>query len=360
MKTRIALVPAAALAAFAPLFATTTAAASGADEPDAVTLVTYDSFQTSDTTLIESLDRFTAETGIEVEILVAGDTGTMVSKAILTAGNPEGDVLFGVDNTYVSRAVEGGVFEPYEAAGLDAIPAELLDAAPTGPDGPFVTPVDYGDVCVNYDIDWFAEHDLEPPTNLQSLTDPAYEDLLVVENPASSSPGLAFLMATVAEFGTDWPAFWTDLEANGMEVVDDWTGAYYERFSGASDGPKPLVVSYGSSPPFEVIYADPTVDEPSTGVLADTCFRQIEFAAVLAGTDAPDEARQLVDWMVGGDFQREIALNLFVYPANDSVELPPEIEEFSVVPAEPYTLDPDEITANREEWIEVWTDTVQR
>ncbi len=360
MKPRSVLVPIAALAGVVPFAATAAATAVTADEQATVTLVTYDSFPTADTTLNQSLDRFTAETGIEVEILVAGDTGTMVSKAILTAGNPEGDVLFGVDNTYVSRAVEGGVFEPYEASGLEAVPAEFLEAAPSDADGPLVTPVDYGDVCVNYDIDWFDEHDLEPPTDLRSLTDPAYEDLLVVENPATSSPGLAFLMATVAEFGGDWPEFWADLDANGVEVVDDWTGAYYERFSGASDGPKPLVVSYGSSPPFEVIYAEEPVEQPSTGVLADTCFRQIEFAGVLAGTDAPAEARQLVDWMIGADFQAEIALNLFVYPVNDAVTLPAEIEEFSVVPDEPYTLEPDEITANREEWIEVWTDTVQR
>lgn len=335
-------------------------AAGGTSEPDAITLVTYDSFPTSDTTLNESLERFTAETGIDVEILVAGDTGTMVSKAILTAGNPEGDVLFGVDNTYVSRAVQGEVFEPYSATGLDAVPAELVAAAPAGPDGPFVTPIDYGDVCVNYDIGWFAEHELDPPADLHSLTDAAYEDLLVVQNPASSSPGLAFLLATVAEFGDGWPEYWSDLAANGVEVVDDWTGAYYERFSGAGDGPKPLVVSYGSSPPAEVIFADPPIDAPTTGVVADTCFRQVEFAAVLAGTDSPDEARQLVDWMIGADFQNELASNLFVYPANETVELPTVIEEFSVVPDSPYTLSPEEITADREEWIEVWTDTVQR
>lgn len=348
----LALVPAAGAA--------TAVAAPAADEPRAVTLVTYDSFPSSDTSLNESLERFTAETGIDVDILVAGDTGTMISKAILTAGNPEGDVLFGVDNTHVSRAVDGSVFEPYEAAGLDELPADLRDVAPRDADGPLVTPVDFGDVCVNYDAAWFDDHGLEPPTDLRSLTDPAYEDLLVVQNPASSSPGLAFLLATVAEFGDDWPAFWADLVANGVEVVDDWTGAYYERFSGASDGPKPLVVSYGSSPPFEVIYAEPPVDEPTTSALADTCFRQIEFAGVLAGTDAPDEARRLVDWLIGADFQHEVALNLFVYPVLPSVELPAEIEAFSIVPDEPYTMEPDEIAANREAWITEWTDVVQR
>lgn len=321
-----------------------------------ITLLTHDSFPTEGTTLNEALDAFTAQTGIAVEVVQAGDAGTMVSKAVLTAGNPEGDVLYGIDNTYLSRAVNGGVFEPYEAAGLDDVDEALTGLVPDHE----ATPIDFGDVCVNYDIDWFADEVLDPPTDLASLAEPEYADLLVVENPASSSPGLAFLMATVAEFGADgWVDYWNDLVANGVEIVDDWSGAYYERFSGTSDGPKPLVVSYGSSPPFEVLFADPPIDEPTTGVLGDTCFRQVEFAGVLAGTDAPDEARQLVDFLLTSAFQSTIALNLFVFPVID-VELPSEIVDFSVVPDTPFTLEPELIDSHREEWIETWTNEVLR
>jgi thiamine transport system substrate-binding protein len=327
------------------------------DDPDDVTLITHDSFPTEGTALNDALDQFSGATGIEVEILRAGDAGTMVTKAVLTAGNPEGDVLYGVDNTNLSRAVDGEVFEPYVAAGIEAIPADLVALAPGGE----VTPIDFGDVCVNYDIEWFDDHGLTPPTDLRSLADPAYADLLVVQNPASSSPGLAFLLATIAAFGEDgWVAFWEDLVANGVEVVDDWNGAYYERFSGTGGGDRPLVVSYGSSPPFEVIYADPPVDEPTTGALAATCFRQVEFAGVLAGTDSPDEARRLVDFLISDEFQATIALDLFVFPANDRVALPPEIAEFSVIPDDPLSLDPAAIADHREDWIETWTDTVLR
>jgi thiamine transport system substrate-binding protein len=327
------------------------------EEPDDVTLVVYDSFPTEDTSLNDALDSFSDETGIGVELLVAGDAGTMVAKAVLTAGNPEGDVMWGVDNTYLSRVVDEGVFEPYEAAGVDDIADELRSLVPEHE----ATPVDFGDVCLNYDIAWFADHDLEPPTGLEDLTDPRYADLLVVQNPAASSPGLAFLMATVAEFGEEgWVGYWEDLVANGVEVVDGWTEAYYERFSGASDGPKPLVVSYGSSPPAEVLFADPPVDEAPTAVVVDTCFRQVEFAGVLRGTDAPDEARRLVDFLIGEQFQSEVALNLFVYPANTNVDLPAEFTDFSVVAEDPYTLDPETIDANRDAWIETWTDAVLR
>jgi thiamine transport system substrate-binding protein len=338
---------------------TTAPAADGtapAGDGGSVTLLTYDSFPQSDTSLNDALAAFSDETGIVVELVVAGDVGTMVSKAVLTAGNPEGDVIFGIDNSFLSRAVDGDVLEPYEAAGLDAVPEDLRALVP----GQEATPVDYGDVCLNYDIGWFEAHDLDPPADLAALADADYRDLLVVENPATSSPGLAFVLATIAEFGEDgWAGYWTDLRENGVAVVDSWTSAYYEEFSWAG-GARPLVVSYGSSPPAEVIFADPPVDEPPTAAIESTCFRQVEFAGVLAGTDAPEAARQLVDFLVSERFQSELALNLFVYPANADVELPDEFTDTAIVADDPYELDPEDITAGRERWIETWTDTVLR
>ena len=326
---------------------------------DSVTLVTYDSFPQSDTSLNDSLAEFSAETGIDVEILVGGDTGTMLSKASLTAGNPEGDVMWGVDNTLLSRAIDDEVFEPYVAAGIadgsiDIAP-ELLELVPNGE----ATPVDYGDVCVNYDIGWYAERDLAPPRSFADLADPTYAGQLVVQNTATSSPGLAFLLATIHEYGIEgWQDYWSRLGENGVEVVDSWTQAYYERFTWAGGGPTPLVVSYGSSPPAEVIFADPPRDDAPTGVIEDTCFRQIEFAGVLRGTDAPDEARLLVDFLVSERFQSELALNLFEYPANREVELPQEFVDFAVVPDASRTLDPAVIDAERSTWIDEWTELV--
>ncbi len=322
--------------------------------PDAVTLVAYDSFPTEGTALNAALAEFTADTGIAVELLIAGDTGLMLSKATLTAGNPEGDVMWGVDSTYLSRAVDAGVFAPYESSALDAIPAGLRDLVP----GFEATPVDYGDVCVNYDIAWFADHQLDPPTGFDDLLEPEYADLLVVENPATSSPGLAFLLATIATYGDGWRDYWTSLAANGVEVVDGWNEAYYERFSWSGGGPRPLVISYGSSPPAEVVFADPPRTDAPTAVVTSTCFRQIEFAGVLDGTDSPEQARALVDFLASARFQRELPLTLFVYPADESVELPPEFVEFAAVPEAPLTLDPAEIGANRSTWIDEWTELV--
>lgn len=332
--------------------ATAGLAACGGDEPAAVTLVAYESFPTDpENPVIVALDEFTTETGIEVEVLIAGDTGTMLSKAALTAGNPEGDVMWGVDNTFLPRAVEAEVFEPYVADGFDELPAALTALVPDGA----ATPVDFGDVCVNYDIAALAAAGVEPPESLSDLTAPEYTGMLVVQNPATSSPGLAFLLATIAELGEDsWEQYWADLRANDLLVVDGWTQAYYEEFSWAG-GTRPLVVSYGSSPPFEVLFATEPLQEAPTAVVEATCFRQVEFAGILRGTDAEDEARQLVDFLLSERFQREVAMNLFVFPVNPAVELETEFTDHATIPADPLTMDPATIDANRSDWIDRWT-----
>ena len=317
-----------------------------------VQLVTHDSFNIGE----DVLAAFTEQTGYEVQVLASGDAGTMVNQAILTAGNPQGDVLFGVDNTLLSRALEAEVFIPHEPADADALDQSLvLD------DQWRVTPIDRGDVCLNHDVSYFEEAAVDVPTELADLADPAYESLLVVENPATSSPGLAFLLATVATFGEDgWEDYWRDLVANDVEVSAGWEDAYYGVFSGSagSEGDRPLVVSYASSPPAEVIFAEEELAQAPTGVIPASCFRQVEFAGVLAGTDNEPGARALVDFMVSETFQADIPLQMFVFPARTGVELPPEFVEHAEVPDDPIDLDPAFIADNREDLVARWTEVV--
>lgn len=316
-----------------------------------VTLLTHDSFNISE----EVLTSFEDETGITVELLQSGDAGEMVNQAILTAGNPQGDVIFGVDNTFLSRALEADLFVPYESPELGRVDARyMLD------DQHRATPVDFGDVCLNYDREAFT--DTPPPETLEDLTDPVYEGQLVVENPATSSPGLAFLLATVERFGEDgYLDFWADLRDNDVLVSTGWEDAYYGQFSGgAGEGDRPLVVSYASSPPAEVIFADPQPEEAPTGVIVDSCFRQIEFAGILDGTDNEAGAQALIDFMLSVQFQEDIPLNMFVFPVVDDADLPEAFVEHTVIPDDPVTMDPSRIQANRDAWIEAWTDTVLR
>lgn len=326
----------------------------GEREPVTITLVTHDSFAVSD----GLLDAFTEDTGIEVKLLQSGDAGTALNQAILTKDDPQGDVFFGVDNTFLTRALDEDLFVPYESAALDEVPEQyVLDPEHR------VTPIDFGDVCINYDREFFTGAGAAPPVTLDDLTDPAYKDQLVVENPATSSPGLAFVFATISEFGEDgWLDYWSALRANGVLVADDWEDAYYNRFSGSASGTgdRPLVVSYASSPPAEVAFADPPIDEAPTGVMDQSCFRQIEFAGVLDGTEHEDEAGRLIDFMLSRTFQEDMPLNMFVFPVLPGAGLPEVFVENTTVPADPFEMEPEEIGDGRDRWIREWTSTVLR
>ena len=330
------------------------AACGGEAAPVTLTLLTHDSFEVSD----DVLAAFTEATGIKVELLQGGDAGTVVNQAILTKGAPQADVLFGIDSTFLSRALAADLFVPYEAEGSEHVADELvLDPEHR------VTSIDYGDVCLNYDKAYFADAGVPVPSTLEDLLDPRYEDLLVVENPATSSPGLAFLFATIAEFGENgWEAYWQALADNGVEVTSGWEEAYYGSFSGGgtSEGTRPLVVSYASSPTAEVVFADPPVEQAPTGVIDATCYRQIEGAGILVGTDHEAEAGQLIDFLLSVPFQEDMPLSMFVFPVNPEASLPKVFVDNASVPAGGYELPMVDIDAHREEWINTWTDIVVR
>lgn len=315
---------------------------------NSVTVVAHDFFAVSQ----EVLDRFTAETGIEVSVLRGGDAGLIVNQAVLTSGNPVADVLFGVDTTLLSRALEAEVFDPYLSPLLDRVPPEYRA-------DPRVTPIDFGDVCLNYDPAAF-DGGPPPPARLEDLVDPRYAGLLVVEDPSVSSPGLAFLLSTIAEFGEDgpytWRDYWADLRANDVVVAPDWGTAYYGRFSGTG-GDLPIVVSYSTSPDSEVAFSEPPIEEPTTAVMTDGCFRQVEYAGVLRGAAHPEAARKFIDFMLGLPFQQDIPAQMFVYPIRRDAALP---AWFAPPPLTPTTLDPAVIEANRDRWVAEWSDVVLR
>jgi thiamine transport system substrate-binding protein len=327
--------------------------AAGDDPGGTVRVVAHESFALSE----DVLAAFTEATGIEVEVLLGEDAGAVVNQAVLTKDHPQADVLFGIDTTFLTRGLDEDLFEPYQAAGLGGVD----DALEVDPEHR-VTPIDVGDVCLNYDRAFFEAPGAPPvPTGLADLVDPAYRDLLVVEDPATSSPGLAFLAGSVAQLGDDgWEAYWQALRANGVVVADDWTDAYYGQFSGGgtSEGDRPLVVSYASSPPAEVVFADPPVDEPPTGVVEGSCVRQVEYAGVLAGAAHPTAAQRFIDFLLSPEVQADVPLSMFVFPVVDGTPLPEVFERFAARPATPIVVDPFAFGAQREALIERWDELV--
>ncbi|WP_266390372.1 thiamine ABC transporter substrate-binding protein [Streptomyces canus] len=319
-----------------------------------VTLVSHDSWAVSKNVLAD----FEKKSGYQVKVLEDGDAGQAVNKAILTKDNPQGDVFFGVDNTLLSRALDNGLFQSYEAKGADRIKAGY------GVDGDKVTPIDTGDICVNYDKAYFTEHKLQPPTSYDDLIKPAYKNLLVTENASTSSPGLGFLLGSAAKYGDDgWQGYWKKLKANGVKVVDGWEQAYNEEFSGSAGGKKakadrPLVVSYASSPPAEVIYADPKPKTAPTGVAQGTCFRQIEYAGLLSNAANAKGGKALLDFLLTTEFQQDMPLNMFVYPVVNGAQVPAEFTQYGPQAKNPETMDPAKIADNRDDWVKSWTSLV--
>lgn len=321
--------------------------------PRSLTVMTHDSFVVTDAVLKE----FETANNVTVTVLKSGDAGTMLNTAILNKSAPLADALYGVDNTLLSRALDEGLFESYNSPALAEIPAALkLDSENRA------LPVDYGDVCLNYDKGYFAEKGLPPPGGLTDLTSSEYKGLTVVEDPATSSPGLAFVFATWSAFGDEgFSDYWAAMRENEVKVAGDWEAAYFTDFSGSSGkGPRPIVVSYASSPPAEVFYASAPLDDAPTASVtsAGSCFRQIEFVGILTGTKNRDLAERWVDFMLSKTFQEDMPLNMFVYPALPSATLPDAFVKYTPAVESPVILSPQTIADKREALIKEWTEIV--
>jgi len=320
--------------------------------PGSLTLVTHDAFSLNEGTL----EAFTDETGIAVEVVTTSGAGDLANQLVLTADAPLGDVVYGIDDSFASRVVASGALESYVSPAAAAGSPELLLPAGSGADE--LTPIDFGDVCWNADLAWFADHGLPVPTTLDDLIDPAYSGLAVTPSAASSSPGFAFLLTTIAEYGEDgWQEYWRALVANGLTLAASWSDAYYAEFSApGSDGDHPLVLSYATSPAASI---DEETGEAATAALLDTCFRQIEYAGVLSGTAQPEAAQQLVDFLYSVPVQEDIPWNMFMYPANPDANLPTEFAEHAAQATAPARLDPALIDENRQSWLTAWAQLVE-
>jgi thiamine transport system substrate-binding protein len=351
--------PTAAATATATAASTETPAATqGSSTPSGQTrtlnVMTHDSFAATDSVL----KAFEQANNVTLNFLKSGDAGAALNKAILAKDNPLADVFYGVDNTFLSRALDAGIYEPLTNITATYDSQYQLDTANPSR----VLPVDYGDVCINYDKAYFQQKGVPVPQTLDDLTKPEYKSLLVVENPATSSPGLAFMLATVSHFGADkYLDYWKQLRANDVKVDDGWDAAYNTDFSGsAGKGPRPLVVSYASSPPAEVVFAKtPPKDAPTASIVSNgACFRQIEYVGILKGAKNPDLAEKFVEFMLSTQFQEDMPLQMFVFPVNPNAKLPDAFTKYAQIPQQPATIAPADIAKNRDTWIQQWTDTM--
>ena len=324
------------------------------DEPVTLKVLTHSSFAVSQSVL----DEFQQATNVTVDLVQNGDAVAMVNSAILTAGNPVADVIFGLDENLLASAQKAKLLTPYRAVRLgDVDPAYRIVT-----DGS-VTPIDHGDVCVNFDRTAFTKSGTPIPTSFDDLAAANVKNQFVVEDPSTSTPGLAFMLATIARFGggddtssnAAWLQYWKALKANGVKVVDGWDTAYYGEFSGGSGkGTRPLVVSYASSPPAEVADTSVPVDQSPTGVVTATCYRQIEFAGILRGAAHPDAAAAFIEFMLGRSFQADLPGQMYVYPVVSGTPLPDTFAKYTAPVPTPLSLPYAEVAANRDRWVAQW------
>ena len=324
--------------------------------PEELTILTHDSFDIGEDVIKEFEERFNAT----ISIVKAGDAGEVLNKSILSKGNPLGDVLYGIDNTFLTRALDEEIFLPYQSPLLTNIPAQYhLDITN------HVMPIDYGFVAINYDKKWLEDQNMMPPETLQELTSDKWTGKLVVQNPATSSPGLAFLLTTIAEFGENgtytYLDYWRDLKNNQTLVTNGWTDAYYGDFT-LNGGDRPLVVSYTTSPAAEVFYSEGAFSTPPTGnVLSPgTAFLQIEGAGILAGTSHIELGQHFIDFAMGTTFQEDFPTRMWVFPVNPQATTHETFAAFAEIPSSPATISPHVISENRAKWIDEWAKIMLR
>lgn len=322
-----------------------------------VTLLTHDSF-TMSTSLLSD---FRNETGLELEIVKLGDAGEALNKAILQKEAPIGDALFGVDDNLIHRARANDLFQPYVPVGAGDIPMRFLEPFCSGATL-HATPVDYGYVMLNHDPAWFEQNGLAPPATLEDLAKPDHARLTVVQNPYTSSPGLAFLLATVAHFGTDdeydYQDFWRGYVENGGKVTSGWEQAYGSEFTqgwdeaGALD--RPIVLSYSTSPAYNPMMGYSENATSANLDLEGAAWLQVESVGILKNAKNPEGARALIDFLVSKRFQEEVPFLFATYPVVANVTVPEAYDLYAPEPERPMTLPAAEIEANRNEWLAGW------
>lgn len=321
---------------------------SGSNSNKQVVLLTHDSWAAPD----DLISSFEKESGYKVKVEMVGDAGELVNKLVLTKDSPLGDVVFGIDNTFATRALDEGVVDEYRSG---SVPEGQYDVPGSAK---FLTPIDWGDVCVNVDDAWFASKGLAEPVTLDDLLKPEYENLFVAPGAATSSPGFAFLLATIGKYGDAWKDYWTKLMANGAELTSGWEDAYSVDFTaGGGNGDRPIVLSYNSSPPFTIPDGQ---TKPTTSALLDTCFRQVEYAGVLRGAENEAGAKAFVDFLSTKAFQESLPDNMYVFPVDADATLPDLWAQWAKPATTPITVDADEIAKNRQDWLTEWSDITSR
>ncbi|WP_048146675.1 thiamine ABC transporter substrate-binding protein [Pyrococcus abyssi] len=306
-----------------------------------LTVYAYDSLEYW---LKEVIPEFEKEYNAKVNLVLVGSTGELVNRLILEKDNPKADVVVGIDNTFLAKAIEADVLEPYKPKNADVIPEWIIKSF----DPEFrLTPFDYGFLAFNYRTDLVKE----PPKSLEDLTKPEWRGKIIIEDPRTSSPGLAFMLWTIAVYKDKWLEYWAKLRDNEIQIVKGWSAAW----GAFSEGEYPVVLSYATSPAATVYY------DNKTNVRAiefkEGNFLQIEGAGIVKGTKNKELAEKFIEFLISEKAQEKLPTTQWMYPVNKNVKLP-EVYKYALKVEKPVTIDPKEVQENLNKWLKQWEEVV--
>lgn len=312
-------------------------------EPDLV-IYAYDSFVSEWGPAGKVIPKFEELYGVKVSLLSAGDAGQVLSRAIFERDDPQADILVGIDNNLLTRALEADLLLPYRSANLSLIPKELIFDP-----SHHVTPFDYGYFA--FVADSQVLDDL--PADLEELTGPRFRDKIILEDPRTSSPGFGFLLWTIAVYGEHYLAYWERLKPNLLTITDGWDSAYGMFTSGEA----PLVLSYTTSPAYHVEFEQ--THRFQALIFPEGNYLQIEGMGIVRGAKHLDLAKKFIDFILTEDFQEEIPLTNWMYPVNPAAALPDSFD-YAPRPETGLSLEPRVISENQELWLRSWAELIRK
>lgn len=320
--------------------------AGGALEPETneqkLVIYTYDSFASDWGPAGIVIPPFEEKYGIEVDLKAAGDSGSVLSRVILEKEDPKADLIIGIDNNMLAKALSEEVLEDYRPQNINKVPEHLIF------DKSFhAIPFDYGFFAINYD----SQKIDVPPSSLEDLTKNDFQDSLILMDPRTSSPGLGFLLWTISVYGDDFTDYWKRLKPSILTITDGWDSGYGLYTAGEA----PLVLSYTTSPPYHVEYEE--TDRYKAVLFEEGNYMQIESMGIIRNAENRENAEKFIEYMLTADFQNAIPLTNFMMPVTDEADLP---ESFSYAPVSetPLLIEAEKIEKNLEQWLEDWLETV--